>query len=54
MLGLIPLVLWQDALRSSLGDWLSFAMVIAYLLLLRLIGDSVMQAVQRRTQKDST
>jgi hypothetical protein len=54
MLGLIPLALWQNALRSSLGDWLSFAAVIAYLLLLRLIGDSVMRAVQRRTEKDST
>lgn len=54
MLGLIPLTLLQDALRSSLGDWLSFAAVIAYLLLLRLIGDSVMRAVQRRTEKDST
>ena len=54
MLGLIPLALWQDALRSALGDWLSFAVVIAYLLLLRLIGDSVMRAAQRRTEKDST
>ena len=54
MLGLIPLALWQDALRSSLGDWLSFAVVIAYLLLLRLIGDSVMRAAQGRTGKDST
>ena len=54
MLGLIPLALWQDALRSALGDWLSFAVVIAYLLLLRLIGDSVMRAAQGRTGKDST
>jgi hypothetical protein len=54
LLGLIPLALWQDALRSSLGDWLSFAVLVVYLLLLRLIGDGVMRALQRRTERDST
>jgi len=39
--GLIPLVLIGNKMRSSLGDLPSFAMLIGYLLLLRLVAEIV-------------
>lgn len=36
--GLLPLAIWAPSARVLLGDWLSFAAVIAYLLGLRLVG----------------
>jgi hypothetical protein len=38
LLGVFPLAYWQAAVRASLGDWLSFAVVVGYLLALRLLG----------------
>jgi len=36
--GIFPLAYWQDSVRALLGDWLSFAAVIGYLLFPRLLG----------------
>lgn len=36
--GAFPLAYWQDSVRALLGDWLSFAAGIGYLLFLRLLG----------------
>lgn len=36
--GMIPLVLWQDAVRSALGDWQSLLVVVGYLFAVRLLG----------------
>lgn len=36
--GLVPLAIWAPSARARLGDWLSFSAVIAYLLVLRLVG----------------
>jgi NhaP-type Na+/H+ or K+/H+ antiporter len=36
--GLLPLAIWAPSARVLLGDWLSFAAAIAYLLVLRLVG----------------
>ncbi|CAN7616824.1 hypothetical protein [Polaromonas sp. LjRoot131] len=38
LIGLLPLAYWQEAVRAWLGDWLSFALAIGYLLFLRLLG----------------
>lgn len=38
LVGMFPLGYWQQAVRSELGDWLSFAVVVGYLLVLRLLG----------------
>lgn len=46
LLGLLPLGYWQGTVRALLGDWLAFAVCIAYLLLLRLIGWSLVRFVE--------
>jgi hypothetical protein len=38
LVGVFPLAYWQAPVRAALGDWLSFALVVAYLLDLRLLG----------------
>ena len=38
LVGILPLAIWAPSARALLGDWTSFAAVIAYLLLLRLGG----------------
>lgn len=46
--GMFPLGYWQDSLRSLLGDWLALLSVIAYLLMLRLIGALLVRLVDFR------
>lgn len=38
LVGVFPLAYWQSAVRASLGDGLSFALVVGYFLFLRLLG----------------
>ena len=38
LVGLLPLAIWTPSARMWLGDWQSFAAVVAYLLVLRLVG----------------
>lgn len=38
MLGMLPLGYWQHSLRTWLGDWQAFGVVVVYLLVLRLLG----------------
>jgi hypothetical protein len=40
-IGLVPFMFATDPLRASLGDWLSFAVAIAYLVLLRLTAELI-------------
>lgn len=48
--GMIPLGMWQNSVRLALGDWGSFAAVIGYLLVLRLLGYLAVQAVETHHQ----
>jgi hypothetical protein len=43
--GMIPLVVWKDSVRSALGDWQSLLAVVAYLLVVRLLGLLVVRIV---------
>ena len=38
LVGMFHLGYWQAPVRAMLGDWLSFAVAVAYLLVLRLLG----------------
>jgi hypothetical protein len=51
LVGVLPLAYWQAALRASLGDWLSFAVVIGYLLFLRLLGYWAVRLLELRRQR---
>jgi len=51
LFGLLPLAYWQGAMRAWLGDWLSFAAVIGYLLFLRLLGFWAVRHHQLRRRK---
>ena len=51
LVGVFVLSTVQGPLRRALGDWLAFAVVIAYLFLLRFIGSSLVLLVERRQRK---
>ena len=44
--GLIPLAFATPLLRTSLGDWLAFAVAIGYLAILRLLWEFVERKVR--------
>ncbi len=50
-LGMPPLGYWQHSLRTWLGDWLAFAVILGYLLVLRLIGLLAVWLVEYRQRK---
>jgi len=54
LFGLLPLAYWQGAMRAWLGDWLSFAAVVGYLLFLRLVGFWAVRHYELRCRKATT
>jgi len=49
--GVFPLDYWQDSVRGLLGDWISIAAVIGYLLFLRLLGFWGVQLLELRQRR---
>ena len=45
LVGMFPLGYWQNSVRALLGDGLAFIVCLAYLLMLRLIGWSLVRLV---------
>ncbi len=50
MVSLLPIVVYEDSLRASLGDWLSFALVVGYLIVLRVIALSIESKLYERME----
>jgi len=49
--GLLPLAIWAPSARVGLGDWQAFAAVVAYLLVLRLVGALAVRWLELRKYK---
>ena len=50
--GIFPLAYWQQPVRVMLGDWLSFALVVGYLLVLRLLGLLAVRWLELRQKRE--
>jgi hypothetical protein len=49
--GILPLAFWGLPVRELLGDGLSFAAVIVYSLVLRIVGAFAVRLLELRTQR---
>lgn len=53
LVGMLPLGYWQQPLRDWLGDWRAFAVVIVYLLFLRLLGSALVKIWEYKQARDT-
>jgi hypothetical protein len=51
LIGILLVAIWGTSARALLGDWTSFAAVIAYLAVLRLVGAFAARWLESRRHK---